>query len=58
MKEVWAHETDHYWFRIMRRTHGIELGLSIHWPSKNWAQWQIGALIYSLQFGPLPEVTR
>jgi len=52
VREVWSYETNRYWFRIMRRTHGVELGMSLHWPTRNWPQWQIGMLILSLHFGP------
>lgn len=51
MKEILSGEKNGWWWRVTRRTHGVVLGVSLHWPSKNWNQWQLGILTADLSFG-------
>jgi hypothetical protein len=51
MKEIASGQRRGWWWRVTRRTHGVLLGVSVHWPSKNWDQWQVGILVIDLAFG-------
>lgn len=53
MKEIADGQRWGWWWRVTRRTHGLVLGASVHWPSRSWKQWQLGLLIFDLHFGKL-----
>jgi hypothetical protein len=54
MKEIAAGTIGAWWWRISRRTHGVVLIASIHWPTRTWDQWQISLLTIDLSFGRRP----
>lgn len=51
MREIWSGETAGWWWRVTRRTHGVQLGISVHWPSPTWHQWQVGFLVVDVKWG-------
>lgn len=54
MKELACGERWGYWWRLTRRTHGVTMAASLHWPSRQWNQWQVGVLVLDLSWGTLP----
>lgn len=54
MREIWSGQTAGWWWRVTRRTHGVQLGVSVHWHSRTWHQWQIGFLIFDVMWGRIP----
>lgn len=45
-----------WWWRVSYRTHGITLGVFMHWPTRGWHQYQIGVLMLDLTWGRVTPV--